>query len=163
MKRIAILIALVLLFAGAGGGAWWFLLRDQPDEQSAEKKAEAELAQAMEEQSGLLMSTRYIRLQPMVLPIIREGRVILHLTLVMIVELDEPMQREELDQVLPPLTDAIFTELHSLFSLRYVQERGYDLPFVKERIYRVSERVLGEGILKAVLIQSMNKRKPQTG
>ena len=159
MKRIAVLFVLVLLFAGAGGGAWWFLLREQPEEQSAE----AELAQAAEEEGGLIMATRFIELQPLVMPIIREGRVILHLTLVMMVELDEPMQREELKQILPPLTDAIFTELHSLFSLRYVQERGYDLPFVKERIYRVTERVLGEGVIKAVLIQSINKRKPQTG
>lgn len=159
MNRIAVLFVLILLFAGAGGGAWWFLLREQP-----ELSAEAQLAAAMaEEEVGLIEATRYIEIKPLVMPIIREGRVILHLTLIMAVELVHPLEKEEVEQFIRPLRDAIFTELHSLFALRYVQERGYDLPFVKERIYRVSERVIGKGLIKAVLIQRMNRRKPQRG
>jgi hypothetical protein len=159
MNRIAVLFVLILLFAGAGGGAWWFLLREQP-----ELSAEAQLAAAMaEEEVGLIEATRYIEIKPLVMPIIREGRVILHLTLIMAVELVHPLEKEEVKQLVRPLRDAILTELHSLFALRYVQERGYDLPFVKERIYRVSERVIGKGLIKAVLIQRMNRRKPQQG
>lgn len=159
MNRIAVLFVLILLFAGAGGGAWWFLLREQP-----ELSAEAQLAAAMaEEEVGLIAATRFIEIKPLVMPIIREGRVILHLTLIMAVELVHPLEKEEVKQLVRPLRDAIFTELHSLFALRYVQERGYDLPFVKERIYRVSERVIGKGLIKAVLIQRMNRRKPQRG
>ncbi|MEE8187607.1 MAG: hypothetical protein V3T80_00220 [Kiloniellales bacterium] len=159
MNRIAVLFVLILLFAGAGGGAWWFLLREQP-----ELSAEAQLAAAMaEEEVGLIEATRYIEIKPLVMPIIREGRVILHLTLIMAVELVHPLEKKEVEQLVRPLRDAILTELHSLFALRYVQERGYDLPFVKERIYRVSERVIGKGLIKAVLIQRMNRRKPQQG
>ena len=65
--------------------------------------------------------------------------------------------------LMPLLKDAVFTELHGIYSLRYVQERGYDLPIVNDRLLQITERVLGSGIVKSVQIRGLSKRVPQTG
>ena len=157
MQRFIILIFLILFIAVGGVAGWWFLTNDNRSEVA---KQTAEL---LEEEEGLIRATRFISLEPIVFSIIREGRVILHLTFTITLELDQPMEKTDVDLVMPQLRDAVFTELHGIYALRYVQERGYDLPIVKDRLFQITERVLGQGIVKSVQIRSMDKRAPRTG
>ncbi len=154
MKRIVILLVIVLLVAGGGGAAWWFLLREAPVDAAAEAEAPPETEN---EDSA---RKRYVELEPMVLPIIREGQVTLHLTLVLAVELTKPLPEVEVARLQRPLRDAIFTELHSVYALRYVQEKGFDHPLVRERLLRASERVLGPGAVKAILVRKIGTQVP---
>ena len=154
MKRLLILLLLVLCVGGGGAGAWWFYLREPPEAETAEAKARDTGENAARK--------RFVELDPMVFPIIREGQVILHLTLAVAFELDRARPVDEITRTLPPLRDAVFSELHSVFALRYVQERGYDLPFVKDRARQAGERVLGAGEIKTILLQHVNERKPRT-
>jgi len=154
MKRIVILLVLVLLLAGGGGAAWWFLLREVP----VDAAAEAEGVPETESENSARM--RYVELEPMVLPIIREGQVTLHLTLVLAVELTTPMPAVEVARLRRPLRDAIFTELHSVYALRYVQEKGFNHPIVRERLMRASERVMGPGAIKAILVRKIGTQVP---
>lgn len=154
MKRLAILVLLVLVLGGGGAaGAWWFYLREPPGAQAAEAGEGGENA----------ARKRFVELDPMVFPIIREGQVILHLTLAVAFELDTARPVDEITRTLPLLRDAVFSELHSVFALRYVQERGYDLPFVKDRARLAGERILGAGEIRTVLLQHVNERKPRNG
>ena len=114
MKRIVILLVIVLLVVGGGGAAWWFLLREVP----AEEGAEAEGSPDTENEDSA--RKRYVELEPIVLPIIREGQVTLHLTLVLAIELVTPISVVEVARLQRPLRDAVFTELHSIYALRYV-------------------------------------------
>jgi hypothetical protein len=157
MKRLAILIVIVLLVAGGGGAAWWFLLREPP----AETAAEAEAETAAEAEVATAARKRFVNLDPIVLPIIREGQVTLHLTVVLSVELVNLTPKEEIEQMRRPLRDAIFTELHGIFALRYVQEKGFDLPIVRELLLRASRRVLGEDEVRAVLVRNVATQVPQ--
>jgi flagellar basal body-associated protein FliL len=154
MKRLAALLFLVILLGGGGaGGAWWFYLRETPSPDAA----------AAEDTGENAVRKRYIELEPIVFPIIREGQVILHLTLAVSLELDKPAPVDQISQALPRLQDAVFSELHAVFALRYVQERGYDLPIVQARTRLASERVLGAGAVKTVLIRNVSERKPRHG
>ena len=149
MKRLA--LVLVLLVAAAGGASWWFFLRDP---------GEAEAVQATAEDPGGPRQ-RVIELAPINLPIIRQGQVILHLSLVVGIELHQPMHFKKIERVLPRLRDAIFSELHAVFALRTIQERGYDLPFVRDRLVQAGGQVLGAGLVRSVLIKSLAKRTPK--
>ncbi len=157
MQRFIILFFLILFVAVGGAAGWWFLTTDNRSEVAKQTAA------LEEEEAGLIESTRFIKLESIVLPIIREGRVILHLTLTVAVELDQPMEKTEVTALMPLLKDAVFTELHGIYSLRYVQERGYDLPIVNDRLFQITERVLGSGIVKSVQIRGLSKRVPRTG
>ncbi len=153
MKKLAILLVLLLLLGGAGGAGWWFFLREQP---------EADSAEAVEEES-LIRATRAIRLDPIILPVIREGQVTLHVTVVVVIELVEAVPLEKLRVFSRPLRDTMLSELHGMYASRYVQKRGYDLPIVRERLSKAAERVLGAGSVKRVLLKDVNKRSLGTG
>lgn len=152
MKRLVILLVIVLLFAGGGGGAWWFLLREPPVDETAEVALETEIVDTARK--------RFVELEPMVLPIIREGQVTLHLTIVLVVELTEPTTKVVIAQKQRPLRDAILSELHAVYALRYVQEKGFDHPIVRERLTRASERVMGTGSIKALLVKKIGAQAP---
>ena len=153
MKKLAILLVLLLLLGGAGGAGWWFFLREQP---------EADSAEAVEEES-LIRATRVIKLDPIILPVIREGQVTLHVTVVVVIELTDPVPLESLRVFSHPLRDSILSEHHRMYASRYVQERGYELPIVKERLSQAAERVLGAGSVKRVMLEDVNKRPFTTG
>ena len=157
MKRLVILIVIVLLLAGGGGAAWWFLLREAPAEATAAAEGEP-----VPEAKGAVRK-RYIELEPMILPIIREGQVTLHLTIVLAVELVTPMPEAEVARMQRPLRDAIFSELHAVYALRHIQEKGFDHPLVRELLTRASERILGPGSVKGLLVRNIQARPPVTG
>ncbi len=102
-----------------------------------------------------------IDLAPINLSVIRQGQIILHRSLVVAIELTQPMHFKEIEQVLPPLRDAIFSELHAVYALRTIQERGYDLPFVRDRLAQAGGRVLGAGLVRSILIKALGKRTPK--
>ena len=153
MKKLAILLVLLLLLGGAGGAGWWFFLREQPEAGSAEAVAEESLVRA----------TRVIKLDPIILPVIREGQVTLHVTVVVVIELVEAVPLEEMRVFSHPLRDTMLSELHGMYASRYVQERGYDLPIVRERLSQAAERVLGAGSVKRIMLKDVNKRSLGTG
>ena len=154
MKRIVILLVIVLLVVGGGGAAWWFLLREVPAEEGAEAEG------APDTENDDYARKRYVELEPIVLPIIREGQVTLHLTLVLAIELVTPISVVEVARLQRPLRDAVFTELHSIYALRYVQEKGFDHPIVRERLIRASGRVVGLGTVKAILVRKIGTQVP---
>ncbi len=153
MKKLAILLVLLLLLGGAGGAGWWFFLRELPKADSAET-AEGE---------SLIRATRFIKLAPIILPVIREGQVTLHVSVVVVIEMTEAVPLEELRVFSHPLRDTMLSELHGMYANRYVQEHGYNLPIVKERLSKAAERVFGEGSVKGVMLKDLNKRALNTG
>ncbi|MFQ5774347.1 MAG: hypothetical protein ACE5GS_07525 [Kiloniellaceae bacterium] len=153
MKRLAILIVLMLVVAGAAGAGWWFLLREDPAQEVAGSEAELD---------GDVPAKRFVEIEPMVLPILREGRVTLHMTFILVVELDRPMRVDRIHNVSLRLRDSLFSELHGIFAFRHVQDRGHELPIVRERLAVAAERALGAGTVKSVLIKSVSQRVPNT-
>jgi hypothetical protein len=157
MKRLLILVVLVVLLGGGGGAGWWFVLREDPSDTTAEAAA----AQAKDEAAKKMK--RFIELEPIMLPIIREGQVILHVTVVAAIEMHKALAPQDIGDVTLRLRDAFISELHAIYALRYVQERGYDLPIVRQRLMQSGERVLGPDALRSVTIRNLYKRVPVTG
>jgi len=153
MKKLVILLVLFLLLGGGGGASWWFFLREAPDE-----GADPEIAEA--ESTSLIPTSQIVRLDPIILPVIREGRVTLHITAVVVLELTEAMDQSELFALSDPLRNAMLSELYGIYAVRYVQERGYNLPAVRSRLAIAAEGVLGAGTVKTIRLQDINTRVP---
>ena len=154
MKRVVILVALVLILAGAGGAGWWFFLREAP----AEESAAAEPAAA--DPSG---TSRTVALEPIVLPILREGRVIQHLTLLLQVDLAGPEPDTRISYLRPRLRDSILKALHGVLAFRHVNKGEGILPVVRERLKKAGNDVFGPGRVDAVLVLGMSRRVPDEG
>ncbi len=155
MKKLVIILVLFLVLGGGGGAAWWFLMREQPEGDMA--------GISDEEATSLIAVIRVLRLDPIVLPVVREGQVTLHITTVVVIELTESLEQAELSKISEPLRDAMLSELYGIYAVRYVQERGYDIPVVRERLVLAAERVLGEGTVKRVRLQDVGRRVPVSG
>ncbi len=155
MKKLVILLVVFLVLGGGGAAAWWFLLREAPNGE------QAEVAEA--DSTALISMVRVIRLDPIILPVLREGQVTLHVTAVVVIELTGSLELTAMGAISEPLRDAMLSALYGIYSVRYVQERGYSIPVVRERLILAAERVLGEGAVKTVRLQDINQRVPNSG
>ncbi len=147
MKRIAIFGILALLLAGGGVAAWWFYMGP-----GAETK-EAKVVEAPK------LTPAYIEFKPFVMPIIHEGEISAHLTIKVTIEIADINDRASAEKKRPRLLNAIITELHSLYHLRLVRELGYDSPLVRSRILKVSEDVIGTGIIGNIAVFELERRQ----
>lgn len=151
MKRLVVIALVVALLAGGGVAAWQLLLRDPDDEAAAEQAAEVRSEPPTQ-----------IELTPVVMPLIQEGHVTKHITYQIVVEVD--LEDEDLVYLAQrQLTDAYISELHGLLALRYVREMDDALPFMQRRLLAVSDRLLGSGVIDAVLLSELSAKKPIRG
>ncbi len=155
MKILVILLFVFVVLGGGAGAGWWFFLREAPEGE------EVEAAESVA--TSLISMSWVIKLDPIVLPVVREGQVTLHVSAVVVVELTEPTERQELRELATPLRDTLLSELYGIYAVRYVQQRGYNIPVVRERLTLAAERVLGEGRVKTVRLQDISKRVPSSG
>jgi hypothetical protein len=155
MKKLVIVLVLFLALGGGGVAGWWFFMREQPAGEQA--------GIADEEATSLIDMSWVIRLDPIVLPVIREDQVTFHITTVVVIELTEAWRGEALRTFAEPLRDTLLSALYGIYSVRYVQERGYDIPVVRKRLSLAAEQVLGEGTVKTVRLQDISRRVPPSG
>ncbi len=155
MKRVILIVVVLILLGGGGGAGWWFFLREPPTEDAAEAATPA-VPDAIDTQ-------RALDLDPFVMPVLRNGRVIQHVTVLLRVEFAAPESDDWAEESTPRLRDAFLRELHGLFAFRHIQVQGEALPVVRQRLTAVANRVLGDGRVKAVLVKGASRRDPNEG
>lgn len=150
--KLAIIIVLALVLLGGGGGAgWWFFLREPPPEEAAMAQAEPAKPLAANHQ-------QVFNLDPFVLPILRNGQVTQHLTVVLRIELNEPEDKDAFKKTVPRLRDALLSELHGIFAFRHIQQAGETLPIVRDRLVAAGNAALGEGRVKDIFLEAASRR-----
>ena len=143
------IVVIVLLAAVGGAGAWWYM-GQAPSSADPVVATEADPPQ-------------FVKVDPIVIPLIRQGEVTKFVTVVVTLEMTLDDAAIRVEGIKRRLVDALFTELHSLFSMRMVQEKGADTQIIKDRVLVVANRVLGEGSVRSVLIQGIAQQRPRRG
>lgn len=142
--RLLFIVIPILLLLGAGTAAWWFVLNAPKQPQAVEQPPPP---------------PEFVELTPMVLPLIQEGKVVQHLTLKVVLEVPAGTV-DDITLAERQLTDAYFSELHSLLAMRYVRELE-DLPgFLGKRLLMASERLMGRGVILKVLVSELARQQP---
>jgi hypothetical protein len=95
----------------------------------------------------------YLRLDRIVVPVIRDGVVEQHITFVLVLELADERARMKAKELLPRLTDSFVRDLHILASRPRTASDGVDLGVAKRHLLGASVRLLGADAVKDVLIQ----------
>jgi flagellar FliL protein len=149
MKRLVILLVLILVLAGAGAGGWWFFLRDDGGVAEVEREPEPGMD--------------FVKVDPLSLPVIREGRVVRHVTVILTLEVPEGGANRVVFKSMRQLQDAYIHELHSLYSRRFAWEHNRLIHFVKRRILAASEKVLGPDIVHEVVVQGIETGAERPG
>ena len=155
-------MALLLLGAGGAGGYFYFQQtavasygaenHDARAAKEAEKKA---AKQAAENAKNL----RFVEMDPIILPIIDAEGVSQVVTLVISLEVVGEKNAEYALQLSPRLKDAYIQDMYGVLNRKASMEGGViKVEELKERLNRISTKVLGESKINDVLLQVVNQR-----
>ena len=157
MGRLLLLLLVIFLFAGGGVGTWWFGIRGEPipglsefQGQSAEKTT----------QSFNNLPSEFVEMKPLSIPVMQEGQVTKLLTLVVSLEVAGNKGLTAVSNNRPQLRDAMLSELHGLYSLRFVRENDDSITLVKRRLGRVAKDILGNK-WRGIYVQAVQGREVQ--
>lgn len=155
-------MALLLLGAGGAGGYFYFQQTavasygadnlDARAAKEAEKKAAKKAAQDAK-------NLRFVEMDPIILPIIDSEGVSQVVTLVISLEVIGEDNAEHALLMSPRLKDAYIQDMYGVLNRKASMEGGViKVEDLKERLNRVSTRVLGESKINDVLLQVVNQR-----
>lgn len=163
MKILPILITAVL-FLGAGGAGGYFYFQQSaeasfgPEDRQAlaDKKQRALDKRSAEEKAANL---RFVELNPIVLPIIDDSGVTQVVTLVVSLEVDGDKNAKFAENLSPRLKDAFIQDMYGVLNRKASMDGGMiKVDELKERLNRLSHKVLGENKINDVLLQVVNQR-----
>jgi flagellar basal body-associated protein FliL len=148
MKLIIIFVVVVVLLAGGGGGVYFF--RDALfGGESAPKKADiAKTADIL-----------FVDLESLTVAVIRNSRVEKHVVLQVSLEVPDEATRANVSKALPRLKDAFIKDLYDYYAVRTPGSDGINVEGIKKRLKRTSDLIMGDGVIRAVLIQGAVERE----
>jgi len=97
----------------------------------------------------------FIDLRPITLPVIEGNRVTRQVGILLTIELAEGHLKQEATEKDHELTDAFISELYRLYGARAGANRVVDEKLLKIRLQATADRVLGRGVVRAVLIRQL--------
>lgn len=98
--------------------------------------------------------TRYFKMDPFNIPIIRDGQVVKEVSLIVTVETVGIVNQNKLIESRDRLQNAFLGDLHGVLSLQSDPNNPLNLRTMKTRLQRVADAVLGQGIATDVLVES---------
>jgi flagellar FliL protein len=140
MKKIIIVVVLLVL-AGGGFAAWYFYFKGGGE-------AEAPAPEG-EHAAGAI----FVAMEPFIIPVIQEDRVVKHMSLAVKLEVAGPAAEQKVKEFLPYIRDAFLTKLHTALSRNDVNQ-NYDASKLKRQLLAECEKVVGPGVVKDVLIEN---------
>jgi len=97
----------------------------------------------------------FIDMQPIVLPVIEGKNVTRQVGVLLTVELAEGHVSDDVEEKRRQLTDAFITELYRIYGWRSGADRVVNEALVKQHLQASADRILGRGVVQAVLIRQL--------
>jgi flagellar FliL protein len=97
----------------------------------------------------------FVEIQPIVLPVIERDSVTSQVGLVVALELVDGQHGEDVEPKRRQLTDAFIRELHTIYGWRSSNDRVVDEKLIKRRLLITADKVLGQGVVHAILIRQL--------
>jgi hypothetical protein len=101
----------------------------------------------------------FLTLPTMTVPVFEGNEVARQGSLVLAVELEPGRTESDIAPFKPRLMDALLSELTRIFEQRANEERLIDAAALKPKLLEASRRVVGDGLVKDVLIQQAFERR----
>ncbi len=153
--KIVILLVRVLALAGGGAfAAWKFLGVNLPMLPPSPSAAPVDPNAPPQKPK---VPTVFVDLEPLTLPMIRDGKIETFLIIQITLEARVPDGPPLVQKGMPYLKDRFIRYLMALSQLD-IKPGIMDLPFVKSRLMLIADEVLGEGIIQDMLFQHYFQR-----
>lgn len=159
-------VAALLLLGGGGAGAYFFLFSPDADAsvntgKDGEHAKEDGHAKKDDHNSNLGGGhTAYIELEPLLLPIIDEYGVSQTVTMRIALELTDADKALSIQQMKPKLNNAYIRDMYGALNEYALLKGGViEVGIVKQRLHRITNEVLGDNIVNAVLLEMVNQQE----
>lgn len=158
MKIAIVAIVALLLLGGAGAGVYFYFM--QPAEAASSASGEhAEGAKEKHKKDGHGPVSIFVQLDPVILPIIGKDGVTQTVSLVIAIETADEASKAEIIMLAPRLKDAFIQDMYGMLNQEVMLRSGViQVTALKSRLHQISNRVLGEGMAKDVLLQVVQQR-----
>lgn len=105
-------------------------------------------------------SFEFVRLEPLIVPIIDENGASQSLSIVVAVEVRRSSHADRVRLMKPRLKDAFIQEMYGSLNRHAAYKDGVvQVQYLKDRLYGISKRVLGDNIVNDVLLQVVSQRQ----
>ena len=100
----------------------------------------------------------YVRLDPIFIPVIEGSQVTKQVGVTLMLQLFSDNAKSDVEAKRKPLYDALFRDLYGYFQDRAAASGRVDQTFLKARLLRTTNRVVGPNLVKEVLIEQLFER-----
>lgn len=157
MKTAFLAIAAVLIFGGGGAAGYYYFQHPANASQGDAATKPVAKQDSHGEEGG--KKFEYVELDPLVLPVMGRDGVSEVISIVIAIEVEDSGKADEVENQIPRLTDAFIQDMYGVLSRQTVLKDGVlQVGEIKRRLLSVSQRVLGEGVAKDVLLQVVQQR-----
>ncbi|NQZ13292.1 MAG: flagellar basal body-associated FliL family protein [Alphaproteobacteria bacterium] len=160
MKFVLIIFS-ALLLAGGGAAGGYFFFQNQavasagPMDEIAKAREMKKAKNAKEEAKNL----QFVKLEPLVLPILDNSGVSQVVTLVVALEVNNDQAAERAEMYAPRLKDAFIQDMYGVLNRKASLQGGViKVDQLKARLNRVTTKVLGEHQVNDVLLQVVQQK-----
>ena len=101
---------------------------------------------------------QFVELNPLILPVINKKGVTQVISLVVALEVDSQEKADKVAKFQPRLTDAYLSDLYGTFSHKMPENGVVPIDYLKKRLNLMSSKILGEHVVRDVLVQVMQNR-----
>ncbi len=158
MKIMIMVVAALAILGGGGAGAYFYFMKpaEASEGEAAKKDVHAEKAASKddhkEKSHGEHME--FVELDPLILPIIDDEGVNQIVSVVVAIEVGTPESAATVKTMTPRLKDAYIQELYGVLNKHAGMKGGViQVGMMKERLNKISTKVLGEDVVNDVLLQ----------
>jgi hypothetical protein len=140
-KLLPIFVVLILLAGGVGVAGYLGLLAKESPAAGAEPG-----------------SAELVEMDTLVMSIIAHGSLKAHLSFAVTLEVYDERARIKVQRRELALRDAFIKDMHALLPLKQDQPGFVQGEYVRQRLLRIAERLLGPGQVRAIRVHSLSRR-----
>ena len=147
MKKLLLIFGLLIMLGGGTVSSLKFLNLGpfKGDEVVEEDKQEEEVDD----------TTMFVDMEPLAIPIFQGNRVAATVQIQVKLETNGKDNVKKIKRIMPIITDAFVRDLHSFMPRLLKAEERIDVLIIKQRLQLIGDKVVGKGLIKNVLVQSV--------
>lgn len=155
MKKLVMVLAAIMILTGATVSVMKTLglgpFADKAQVAAAEAKARANIPEP----------PRFIDLEPLVVPIFNGDEIVATIQISVKLEAIGAANETKINRIKPRLNDAYIKDLYSFIPRLLRNQERVNVFIIKKRLQMVSDKLVGEGIISDVLVQSITDTSQQ--
>lgn len=157
MRKLIMGLAALGVLAGGGGGAYFYLKKPAEAALPESEKAE-EHAEAKKDDHGEEKGPTFVKFDPLVVPIMDGDGISQTISMLITFEVADEEGAKKVESLKPRIKDAMIQNMYGLLNQQAAMENGVlRVGYVKKRLSEVTEKVMGEGVIKDVLLQMVQQ------